>query len=543
MSPWRAKAALGGVALILLCATGRLTGLFPFEPASAHWSQQEDFTQGKIPKGPNVRQSHAARSLKGIVIGVDGPGFLEWQFSRSGPFPTVVQPFFVPGEGQESRIIIATPQHPEPRVLFHNLPLHNHPFDIAPWVKNENAFVLRFEATGARLEDIRFYEPSQLPPIPWSVLLVALLLAGLAIYQRNRPALFILSIGLLAFFLRWNTFRTYFSLPLEGDARSYWFLGETFDWRHPFMAGPREPGFIWAVHAARFAFGDSIRAIRFLGVLISSLWSSLTVELACAAGWPLWVGLAAGVLVATNPFAIFMSVQGYQLEFFTFLILLFAIAWHRKRASAMGGIGGLLCITRVQSLASVVPLVFLCGWRGRWNKREWCRFGVPFLILMLPYLAAVRSQTGSFLGHLNPHAHFYENIEAVDAGKPLPSAQESNLVHFMFRHGQFRRRTTALIEGYGRVLFDPRDPFNRILLNSHYARAWNLFFLPFFWAGLVCMLVDRRERWFLWVPFLFLGVLPMLHDLIREPRLLFHIEPFMALIVVWGFARLAKRES
>jgi hypothetical protein len=543
MSFWRSKTVIGGVVFLLLCVTGRLIGLFPFQSPVLRWSLQEDYTQCRFPQGPNLRQSHCGRSVTGILIGVDGPGILEWQFSRTGPFPTIVQPFFDTIDGQESRITLVTPHHHKPRILFHNLPLHYRPFDIAPLVTHENEFVLRFEGTRTLLEGIRFYEPSQTIPFPWAAVFVVVFFAGIMIRQKEKSTLIVVSLGLLAFLMRWKIFRTYFSLPLEGDAAGYWSLAQAFDWHHPFTTGPREPGFIWAAHAARWCFGDSIRSVRFLGVLMSSLWSVLTVELASAVGWPSWVGLAAGLMVATNPFAIFMSVQGYQLEFFTFLILFFAIAWHRKRAAAMGWVGALLCITRAQSFLAVIPLVLLGAWRDRWDKIEWRRFVAPFLILVLPYLAAVHSQTGSFLGHLTPHAGFYENMEASAAGQPTPAAQAPSLAHFLISHGRWIHRLGDLFEGYGRVLFDPRDPFNRIWLNSHYARAWNLIFLPFFWMGLVYLLVDRKERAFLWVPLLFIGALPMLHDLIREPRLLFHVEPFVALIVVWGFAKIARREN
>jgi len=257
------------------------------------------------------------------------------------------------------------------------------------------------------------------------------------------------------------------------------------------------------------------------------------------------VGLGAAALVATNPFAIFMSVQGYPLEFFTLLILLFAIAWLKNREQAMGWLGGLLCVTRAQSFLAIIPLIGLADWKFRWRRRERFGFWVPFLLLTLPYLWAVRQETGSFLGHINRHAGFYEVIEAKDFQKAPPADSALNLRHFLFARDQFQGRMTALIKGYAQILFDPRDPFNRILLNSHYARAWNLFFLPFFWIGLVLCLMNSKDRWFLWLPLLFLSGLPLLHDLVREPRLLFHVQPFFALITARGiwFIGNARRGS
>src|SRR5437879_4223656 len=296
MSGWRTRAAIGGMALFFLCTLGRLTRLFPFDPAATRWSLQEDYAHSNVPQGPNVRQFRCARSDAGIVIGVDGPGMLEWRFARPGPYPTVIQPFFVPLQGKASRITLALANHPEPRVLARDLPLRNRPLDIGAYVKDTDVFALRFEGVNARLEAIRFFEPSARPPMPWAVILVALMLTGLALWMQDRTMLVLLALSLWGFYLRWNVFATHYSLPLEGDAPGYWSLARAFEWRHLFMTGPREPGLLWVVRAARFAFGDSIRSLRFLGVLASVSWIPLTSALASAAGCPPAVGLGAAAL-------------------------------------------------------------------------------------------------------------------------------------------------------------------------------------------------------------------------------------------------------
>src|SRR5438874_227510 len=103
-----------------------------------------------MPRAYAVQQSQCALSDNGIVIGVNGPGFVEWKFSRSGPFPSVIQPFFVPAPGQGGRILLRTPSQPVPHILFDKLPLRNRPFDISATLKDENAFALRFEGIQAR---------------------------------------------------------------------------------------------------------------------------------------------------------------------------------------------------------------------------------------------------------------------------------------------------------------------------------------------------------------------------------------------------------
>ncbi len=500
------------LSILLLCVLGRLTHLFPFAPSSTRWSLEEDYTHGGIPKTGSVQQFRSVRSNLGILIGADGPGFVEWRFARPGPFPTIIQPFFIPAQHQLGQITLRTPGHPAPILLSRDLPLRHRAMDISSALRHEKAYALRFEGTGAMLEGIRFFEPSETPPVPWVVVLIVLFVTGLVLWSGNYSALIILALSLLGFFLRWKVFQTYYSLPLKGDPVEYWTLAQIFQWRHPLLTNYREPGFIWMVYAARRLFGDSIRSLTFLGVLLSTSWIPLTAELAAAAGWPLWVGIGAAAMVATNSFSIFMCVQGYQLEFFTLLILLFSIAWLKNCSWAMGFMGGLLCITRVQSFIAVIPLAGIADWKHRWSQRQRLGFWGSFLLLTVPYLRAVRKETGSFFGHVNLYV----------------------------RDAWMHRQGTALIKGYVTILLNPRDSYNRIFLNSHDARAWNLLFLPFFWLGLMDCFRNPKDRWFLWLPLFFLSGLPMLHDVLREPRLLFHVQPFAAILTFRGVLFLVR---
>jgi hypothetical protein len=96
------------------------------------------------------------------------------------------------------------------------------------------------------------------------------------------------------------------------------------------------------------------------------------------------------------------------------------------------------------------------------------------------------------------------------------------------------------LRGYAEIFFNPQNSFNRIFLNSHYALAWNLVFLPFFWVGLGACLRRKEGRWFLVSLLLFLNVLPFFQEMFREPRLLFHAAPWVAVVTAAGLAAVVQ---
>jgi hypothetical protein len=105
---------------------------------------------------------------------------------------------------------------------------------------------------------------------------------------------------------------------------------------------------------------------------------------------------------------------------------------------------------------------------------------------------------------------------------------------YLFSRQALPRLALKTLKGWFQILFNPFNPFNRIFLNSHYARAWNFLLLPFFWTGLWLFLSDGKRRYFLWLPLFFLNALPALQDQFREPRLLFHAAPFFFVLCAAG---------
>jgi len=525
------RALLAGAVVWLLL---RVQGLIPFAPIHNSWTLDEDFQGGKVPAYSGVSGEHIARSTEGLLVGVGMPGHLDWRFAASGPFPSTFRPGWQPDQEKNSaiRVILPSPSKPKFICLSSDLPLRYTAFNLQPYLQGRSEYRIRFEGQNSILQGIQWYQSSDRSPT-WFPL--AMILAGLFVACPWKPAPLtacaMIAVGLM---LRWHTFFNYFAVPLEGDAKGYWEILGPWSLRHPFLTSVREPVFIWTLAAARVLFGDSERAARFLGWLVSGAMIGGVVPVGKRFGFSCWSSAGAAFLLAVNPFSIVMSVQGYQLELFTLLILLFAWLWPSRKPFGLGLIAGLLCLLRIQSLIAVIPLMGLAAWREHWRLKETvAAFGVLGLLLVL-YFPAAKASTGSYFGHLNMHANYYQAAEMRGHPDQTGSPRAVSVYDYLFRQHSVMELIGRTLEGYAQILFNPANAFNRIFLNSHYSKSWNWALLPFFWTGLGVCFCMKAGRWFLCLPAFFLNGLPFLQDLFREPRLLFHVEPFILLITAVG---------
>jgi hypothetical protein len=514
----------------------RASSFLPFKPVRNLWSVNEEYTQGRVPAFPSFRAQGVGRSVDGLVIGVHGPGVVEWSFSAPLPYPSIIAPYFLPSGQGPSRIalFLRSPAASRSRLLWSDLPLHYRAINVQRFLKGTTNFSLQISATGAILQGLRLYQPSEPPPHPWAALALLIVITMALAFKKRWTALALWLLVGGAFWLRWLSWLNYYAVPLEGDATGYWWLAHQLHWSHPFYTQYREPGFIWLLNLAKSVLGDSEQSARFLGLATSCACVPLTYAVARAFERPPWEGLLAAALVAFNPFSIFMSVQGYQLEFFMVLILGFSWCWRRDKPLLCGLVGGLLCITRVQSVFAVVPLLILLGSRARWSGQKVLTCLVPLFLITAPYFRVVHKGTGSWTGHLDAQTRFYRAAETLGNPTRVAEVAPASVWKFVFREHSMGTLSRQLIGGYVDILFNPVSPMNRILLDSHYARPWNLLWLPFFWVGLALCLLRREGRRFLWLPLFFLSGLPFLEKEFREPRLLFHVAPFVALITAAG---------
>lgn len=532
---WRSIAGLTLFSFALL----NLAGGPLFGPVESRWTLAEDLKDIKKPVYPGVSASAVGLSAEGTVIGVNGPGWGQWNFAAPGPLPSTVQPFFLPPPGSLSGVYLLTESGAR-LPLIENTPLRNRALNFRDKVKGLRAFSVRFEGTGAVLSEVRFFQPLETGGHGKSLFLVLFFLAlvfarGLALRENHTAALaLITAAGLL---LRWSALYNYWDVPLEGDGESYWNYARSLKLANPFANGTREPVFIWLVRSAGALFGDSQRSSRFLTLILSCSAIPMTWLLAKRLGLGALACLAAAGLAALNPFSVFMSVQGYQLEFFTFLILLFSALWLRGGLGAAGAAGAVLILTRVQAAAAVFPLAALAAWRLRGTPLKVLPYFLPPLLALAVLLASAKANTGSFTGNLDHAARAHTAIDRTGDPAQLKGTEDVTLGKYLFSDGALPRLAARTAEGYFQVLCNPFNPFNRIFLNSHYSKSWNLLLFPFFWIGLWVFFTDPEKRAALLLALLFLSALPALHDQIREPRILFHVAPFFFVLCAAGLER------
>jgi hypothetical protein len=542
--------AVGVLVGLLVLAGLHAVGFLPLPPLHLTGQLHEFYLKGQKPETPNVTGVRVARSDQGLVIGVGRPGYVEWRFPPGAASPSIVQPYFLPSVSHPARILRVSPT--ETRVLVNNRPWRNRALRLDRPGKESGEFSVRFEGQDAWLREIYFFQsPDALPGAAVPLMALGLLAVWIFFHRRN-PNLIVLGIVVCAgFLIRWPAYLTHYRVPLGGDAEYFWQLAREWNWHAPFSTGTREPGFIWLVKAALVLFGDSQRSARFLGLGLSCGVLVMIYRIALSAGWGARVGLVAAGLFACNPFAVYMSVQGYQLEFYTFLILLFSDLWLRRDAFGMGWAGGFLSITRVESFFAVVPLVLVGAWRGRWKSRQSLAAVLAFLVLFLPYAVRLTRTTGSVFGRLHGDVGWYFSAEIKGDPSQAGSLPKISFWNYLFIQHKPASLIAGTVKGYAQVLFNPMNAYNRIYLNSHDARAWNLLLWPFYLWGLGRCLMRSQDRWFLALPLCFLSGLPMFEDLFREPRLLFHVAPFVALFAARGLsgafsvvsARLSRRDK
>ena len=293
--------------------------------------------------------------------------------------------------------------------------------------------------------------------------------------------------------------------PLMPDVRLYCQLGSLVSLERPFFL-EREPLMVWfnrACQGAGWVLGlPPERAVRLGTGLLSLITLGLAFFLA-----RLWLGdwaaLLAALYLALSPFLATFDVSGGRDGPFLLLLVGFCRlalgpagrVW--PRALALGLVGGLMCLVRMNALG-VVVLVSAWGlWRaeGRGMLRPWLGALAICALLCGPYLVYSWHQTGDPLQVVNRHAAWVSSH--LEPGAAPASSFGS---YFLSRWG-LAKLTANTIKGMFNALAGPvaKDSFF-----AGQSLPWGLGWvaLLMFLAGLV-LAVRRR----LWTPILLLLVL------------------------------------
>ncbi len=539
MISWRKIALL---TVLFLALQSWLTGPL-FRPVNNSWTLIEDLTAGRPPAHKNVSSGAVGPSAAGTVIGVGRPGWGQWNFSAPGPLPTTIQPFFLPPPHTRSGVYLLTGGG-ERIALAEDTLLRNRSINFHDKVKGVSSFQIRFEGENALLSGVKFRQPVE-PGIANKALALAFFCLAL-IFARglalgDKTTMLLSALTAAGLILRWSALCAHWHIPLEGDASGYWQLARELKLSNPFATGIREPAFIWLMKLGTL-FGDSERSARFVSLIFSCALIPMTWRLGRRIGLTNLTCLITATLAAFNPFSIFMASQGLQLEFFSVLILYFTELCLSDRAIAAGVTGALLILTRIQAVAAVFPLAIIAAFRTRSGMKETARRLLLPALALVALLCAAKINTGSFTGNLDHAARYYT---AAEHGGPGTIAAHGNVTlgKYLFSDGSMLRLALKTLNGYVQIMFNPFNPFNRIFLNSRDSAPWNLPLLPFFWAGLWFFISGAGRRSFLLFPLFFLSGLPALQAEYREPRLLFHVAPFIFIICGAGITYAAGKAA
>ncbi|MCD6386129.1 hypothetical protein J7M23_10195 [Candidatus Sumerlaeota bacterium] len=254
-------------------------------------------------------------------------------------------------------------------------------------------------------------------------------------------SLFFIIMG--GFILRWMAFLQKAGRILDPDAEGFYHLVlHTRTFFTATMSDPpfaREPMFIWLCKLW-FVFLPATRmSLRLLTVILSTLLILVLFYVARIIFKRLFsisvagnLALITALITALNPQLIFMSNRGLRFELYLFLFLMFLyFALHCKSSLTfiecigLGGIGGLLCLTRASSPSLLIPVLFVIALKDKWL---WWK---PILIILISLFILTPHLIANYLytpGHdpfftTNIHARFYRNLEFKDQ-PGFPSSED-----------------------------------------------------------------------------------------------------------------------
>jgi hypothetical protein len=328
--------------------------------------------------------------------------------------------------------------------------------------------------------------------------------------EWNRAA-FAFSVGLVALFAlqsRWQAFLEARRTPLSPDEAGFLMMalrgGPLYDTWQEFAPWVREPLFPWLLRLWLWVTPDSAASAHLLAMLLSVA-AVAAVALVGARLFGGFVGIAAGLVLATSPEWAAEGTRVLRLNL-SVLLLMGLVAVRREAGtrpwwrSGLGGLlAGMLVLTRISSLAFVVPVLAWEAWRRKWQPAEMILAGCLVAVPLLPHLGFnYRHQdSGDYFYSSTVHTRFYSNRDFAGtegfpsreevAADPYAGEPMSAGTYFLRHHGLV---ATAVghVKGYWRL-------FVWGTLRERLARGHEWLLLP----GLVgaWALWRRRDLWWI----------------------------------------------
>jgi hypothetical protein len=248
------------------------------------------------------------------------------------------------------------------------------------------------------------------------------------------------------------------------------------------------------------------------------------------------VALAGAWLVAANYLLAHTACRGLRGALYVPLVALAAgLAagrGSRWRWLALGGVGALLCLVRLESLLLVAGILPVALWRGR-PKWAWAAGGaVLFLALLAPYLAFNQVRHGNAFLPLSRHSQgLAARLERAEGRsldlETIHSGEEVSPGELFFDRVGVAGSVARWLRGWKLLALDPTSVQLRWLLGAA-ARPWLLWIAwPLWMAGLIAWIL-KPPRFGLLLLLACAHIVPFLAAGVADPRYSAHLVPFFA---------------
>jgi hypothetical protein len=322
--------------------------------------------------------------------------------------------------------------------------------------------------------------------------------------------------------------------------------------QHPFDTNVREPLWPWFVWGGTLLTGEDGAAGRLFSVTTAMVWLTLAFVFTRLYWRCPWRAAGVLALLAVHPALIASSAQAHRTELYGSCLMLVAVGAFvpalRARARGLTLIAG-ACGVVLTQMAGVVPTGAAVAW-GLWRRR--LSLTVATLVVAAAAVAALPhgvythqrfGQAFYFQQTLVPV--FYRNIEFMAVRKtgcdgcPTPeemavssfSGQPTTMFAYLFRLHTLREVATRLAAGHWMVFLSPGHLLPTLLGSG--ATALYVLYL----AGVgVALATGARDL--LIIPLASLNLLAFVVPVGIDPRLVLHIAPFTAMLVVLGVTSL-----
>jgi len=368
--------------------------------------------------------------------------------------------------------------------------------------------------------------------------------------KRDISSLGLWVVLLIAIVVRWSAFMNRCLEPVAGDALAFCSWASQISLLNPFATGVREPFYVWVDFLTLHLLGPNAFQTHIVSILISCATVFMTYRLAKEVSGRRSLGWLAALVMSVSAFAVYSSASADRTQSFELLVLFFCRlmirpgSWTPKRIFCTALIAAFLCLNWLIAIVQVVTFLFLWSVVRRIPIDKSLSIAMLTALFLAPYFFVSWKQNGDPLYALNGHANYWHN---VDVNKVYGYEKERiTWTQFLLKDKGIAHVFKKSLEGYGAILFDPTDRYNRVFMGGVYWNSYSYLVFPIYLLGIFLDAFRRRYVVFIML-FSFISISPYFSENSLSPRYFFYAAPFFAywiaqgLIAVYEFLAAAVR--